>query len=113
MLCEDDAMSTHGLLCPTRFVPQILISAVGEEIITLCITFLRSSDYIKNPYLKSSLVTLLFSGTWPIYHLKRGVLGDALAGSDFANEHLLHAHMKWYIGKESAPGWKQAMADSL
>ncbi|EMR65342.1 putative ubiquitin conjugation factor e4 protein [Eutypa lata UCREL1] len=77
-----------------RFVPQILISAVGEEIITLCITFLRSSEYIKNPYLKSSLVTLLFSGTWPIYHLKRGVLGDALAGSDFANEHLLHALMK-------------------
>ncbi|RYP33004.1 hypothetical protein DL767_004915 [Monosporascus sp. MG133] len=77
-----------------RFIPQILISAVGEEIITLCITFLRSSEYIKNPYLKSSLVTLLFSGTWPIYHLKRGVLGDALAGSEFANEHLLHALMK-------------------
>ncbi len=77
------------------------MSAVGEELIVLCITFLRCSEYVKNPYLKSSLVTLLFSGTWPIYHLKRGILGDALAGSDFANEHLLHALMKWYIGKES------------
>lgn len=99
MLLQDTSASNYISLFTTRFVPQILISAVGEEIITLCITFLRSSEYIKNPYLKSSLVTLLFSGTWPIYHLKRGVLGDALAGSDFANEHLLHALMKWYIGK--------------
>ncbi|KAI1644838.1 ubiquitin conjugation factor E4 [Daldinia loculata] len=80
-----------------RFLPDILVSAVGDEIITLCITFLRSSEYIKNPYLKSSLVTLLFSGTWPLYHLSRGVLGDTLVGSKFANEHLLHSLMKFYI----------------
>ncbi|KAI1374861.1 ubiquitin conjugation factor E4 [Hypoxylon crocopeplum] len=80
-----------------RFLPQILVSAVGDEIATLCITFLRSSEYVKNPYLKSSLVTLLFSGTWPVYHLTRGVLGDTLIGSSFANEHLLHALMKFYI----------------
>ncbi|KAI5926032.1 ubiquitin elongating factor core [Camillea tinctor] len=80
-----------------RFLPNILVSAVGDEIITLCITFLRSSEYIKNPYLKSSLVTLLFAGTWPLYHLSRGVLGDTLIGSEFANEHLLHSLMKFYI----------------
>ncbi|KAI8634270.1 ubiquitin fusion degradation protein 2 [Xylariaceae sp. FL1651] len=80
-----------------RFLPNILMSAIGDEIIMLCITFLRSSEYIKNPYLKSSLVTLLFSGTWPLYHLSRGVLGDSLIGSDFANEHLLHSLMKFYI----------------
>ncbi|KAI1214280.1 ubiquitin conjugation factor E4 [Annulohypoxylon truncatum] len=80
-----------------RFKPQILVSAVGDEIITFCITFLRSSEYIKNPYLKSSLVTLLFSGTWPVYHLSKGILGDSLSSSSFANEHLLHALMKFYI----------------
>ncbi|KAI1152934.1 ubiquitin elongating factor core-domain-containing protein [Nemania diffusa] len=80
-----------------RYMPNILMSAVGDEIITLCITFLRSSEYIKNPYLKSSLVTLLFSGTWPMYHLSRGVLGDSLVGSTFANDHLLHSLMKFYI----------------
>ncbi|KAI0200542.1 ubiquitin fusion degradation protein 2 [Astrocystis sublimbata] len=80
-----------------RFLPNMLISAMGDEIIALCITFLRSSEYIKNPYLKSSLVTLLFSGTWPVYHLSRGVLGDTLIGSSFANEHLLHSLMKFYI----------------
>lgn len=34
-----------------------------------------------------------------MYHLSRGVLGDSLIGSDFANEHLLHSLMKFYIGK--------------
>ncbi|KAI0830901.1 ubiquitin conjugation factor E4 [Hypoxylon sp. FL0890] len=80
-----------------RYMPRILMSAVGDEVITLCITFLRSSEYIKNPYLKSSLVTLLYSGTWPVYHLTRGVLGDFLIATPFSNEHLLHALMKFYI----------------
>lgn len=76
-----------------------MISAVGDEIIALCITFLTNSDYIKNPYLKAKLVSLLFHGTWPIYHRTKGVLGDALTGTKFANDHLLHALMKFYIGK--------------
>ncbi|KAI1863316.1 uncharacterized protein JN550_009636 [Neoarthrinium moseri] len=80
-----------------RFMPQIMISAVGDEIVALAITFLRSSEYIKNPYLKSSLVTVLFAGQFPMYHLSRGILGDILVGSGFANEYLLHALMKFYI----------------
>lgn len=84
-----------------RWLPKILPSAVGEEMIALCITFLRSSDYIKNPYLKSSLVSLLFSSTWPFMHFKRGVLGDQLVSLPFANEYLLHALMKFYIECES------------
>ncbi|XP_044723898.1 ubiquitin elongating factor core domain-containing protein [Hirsutella rhossiliensis] len=84
-----------------RWLPKILPSAVGEEMIALCITFLRSSEYIKNPYLKSSLVSLLFSSTWPFMHFKRGVLGDQLVSLPFANEFLLHALMKFYIECES------------
>ncbi|GFP58427.1 ubiquitin conjugation factor E4 [Trichoderma asperellum] len=84
-----------------RWLPTILPSAVGEEMIALCITFLRSSEQIKNPYLKSSLVSLLFSGTWPFMHLKRGVLGDQLISIKFANDFLLHALMKFYIECES------------
>ncbi|KJR83983.1 ubiquitin conjugation factor E4 B [Sporothrix schenckii 1099-18] len=80
-----------------RRVPRILPSAVGDEMVALCITFLESSEYIRNPYLKSSLVSLLFSGTWRMYHLANGVLGDALTNSAFANKHLLHALMKFYI----------------
>ncbi|EFX06648.1 ubiquitin fusion degradation protein [Grosmannia clavigera kw1407] len=84
-----------------RRVPRILPSAVGDEMVALCITFLESSDYIRNPYLKSSLVSLLYSGTWRMYHLTNGVLGDALANSKLANRHLLHALMKFYIECES------------
>lgn len=76
-------------------------SAVGSEMIALCVAFLESSHFIKNPYLKSSLVTLLFSGTWPFMHFKKGVLGDQLYGSKFANDYLLHALMKFYIEAES------------
>ncbi|TAQ85089.1 hypothetical protein B7494_g6589 [Chlorociboria aeruginascens] len=84
-----------------KYVPEIMISAVGDEIIALCITFLTNSEYIKNPYLKAKLVTLLFQGTWPIYHRTKGVLGDALTGTKFSNDHLLHALMKFYIEVES------------
>jgi len=82
----------------SRFVPQVIISTQTDELIVLCITFLRNSEYIKNPYLKSGLVSLLFHGTWPVYHRQKGVLGDALTGEKFANDHLLHALMKFYIG---------------
>ncbi|KAK4245328.1 ubiquitin elongating factor core-domain-containing protein [Corynascus novoguineensis] len=84
-----------------RYIPQIILSAVGEEMIVLCVTFLESSEYIRNPYLKSSLVTLLSHGTWPTYHLKKGVLGDLMTNSKFANDYLLHAVMKFYIECES------------
>ena len=84
-----------------RYIPQIILSAVGDEMVALCITFLESSEYVKNPYLKSSLVSLLFNGTWPTYHLKKGVLGDLMTNTKFANDYLLHAVMKFYIECES------------
>ncbi|KAG4424499.1 hypothetical protein IFR04_002377 [Cadophora malorum] len=84
-----------------RYIPDVMISAVGDELIALCITFLTNSDYIKNPYLKAKLVSLLFNGTWPVYHRTKGVLGDSLIGLKFANDHLLHALMKFYIEVES------------
>ncbi|KAK0704848.1 ubiquitin elongating factor core-domain-containing protein [Lasiosphaeris hirsuta] len=84
-----------------RYIPSIIISAVGDEMIALSLTFLESSDYVKNPYLKSSLISLLFHGTWPTYHLKKGVLGDLMTSTKFANDYLLHAVMKFYIECES------------
>jgi ubiquitin conjugation factor E4 B len=84
-----------------RYIPQIILSAAGDEMIALCITFLESSEYVKNPYLKSSLVTLLAHGTWPTYSLKKGVLGDLMTNTKFANDYLLHSVMKFYIECES------------
>lgn len=95
----DDIVSNFKFI--VRFIPQIIISSQTDELIALCITFLRNSEYIKNPYLKSGLVTILFHGTWPVYHRQKGILGDSLTGDKFANDHLLHSLMKFYIEAES------------
>lgn len=84
-----------------RYIPKVIMSAVGDELVGLCVAFLESSEYVRNPYLKSKLVTLLFNGSWPIYHLSKGVLGDVMTNSNFSNKHLLHAVMKFYIECES------------
>ncbi|OAL47049.1 ubiquitin conjugation factor E4 [Pyrenochaeta sp. DS3sAY3a] len=85
----------------TRHMPHIITSTQCEELVKICIAFLRSSEYIKNPYLKSGLVTILFHGVWEIPGRSKGVLGDTLFAHDFAMRHLLHALMKFYIECES------------
>ncbi|KAL1999265.1 hypothetical protein VTN02DRAFT_4809 [Thermoascus thermophilus] len=81
-------------------MPQIITATQGDELVMLCITFLESSEYIKNPYLKAGLVSILFRGTWPRPGGGRGVLVDLLNSMPFANEYLLHAIMKFYIEAE-------------
>jgi ubiquitin conjugation factor E4 B len=85
----------------TRMMPTIITKTQCEEIVKICIVFLRSSEYIKNPYLKSGLVTILFHGVWEIRGNPKGVLGDTLFASGFAMKHLLHALMQFYNECES------------
>jgi ubiquitin conjugation factor E4 B len=91
----------------TRKMPQIITQTQGVELVHICVTFLRNSEYIKNPYLKSGLVSILFSGVWPMPGRAHGILGDILMGSDFSMKHLLHALMKFYIEAESTGGHTQ------
>ncbi|KAJ5711554.1 hypothetical protein N7488_005710 [Penicillium malachiteum] len=81
-------------------MPQIITATQGDELVMLCIAFLESSSYIKNPYLKAGLVSILFRGTWDRPGGARGVLVDLLNSMAFANEYLLHAVMKFYIEAE-------------
>ncbi|RMZ66057.1 ubiquitin conjugation factor E4 [Pyrenophora seminiperda CCB06] len=85
----------------TRYMPHIITSTQCEELVKICIALLRSSEYIKNPYLKSGLVTILYHGVWAIPGRPKGVLGDTLFAHNFAMQHLLHALMKFYIECES------------
>ena len=85
----------------TRNLPQIITVSQCEELVTICITFLKSSEFIKNPYLKSGLVTILFHGVWPLWNRAKGVLGDLLNSMPFAHKYLLNALMKFYIEAES------------
>ncbi|KAI9734960.1 MAG: hypothetical protein M1834_002042 [Cirrosporium novae-zelandiae] len=91
----------------TRNIPQIITASQSEELVVLCITFLRSSQYIKNPYLKAGLITILFRGTWPMYSRPKGILGDLLVGFPFATEHLLHSLMQYFIEAEFTGGHTQ------
>lgn len=81
-------------------MPDIVTSTQAEELVKLCITFLRSSSYIKNPGLKSGLVTILFRGTWPRRTGGKGVLDFLLNSMPFALENLLHTLMQFYIEAE-------------
>lgn len=85
----------------TQNIPHIITPQQCEEIMQICITFLRNTEYVKNPGVKSGLVTILFFGVQPFHHHARGVLGDLLMASPFAQKHLLHALMKFYIEAES------------
>ena len=73
----------------------------------LCITFLRSSEYIKNPYLKAGLVTILYKGTWPLREGGQGVLAGLYNSMPFATEHLQHALMQFFIEAEFMGGHGQ------
>lgn len=85
----------------TSHMPQIINSTQCDELVMICITFLRSSEYIKNPYLKSGLVSILFYGVMPVRQSSKGILGDVLNALPFALKHLLHALMQFYIECES------------
>ena len=95
----EDVVSNFKFI--VRNMPQIITSTQSDELVMLCITLLRSSEYIKNPYLKSGLITILFQGTWPTYNRRKGILGDLLNALPFANEHLLHSVIKFYIEVEA------------
>lgn len=81
-------------------MPHVITSTQGDELVMLCISFLQSSEYIKNPYLKAGLATILFRGTWPRRNGSRGVLVDLLNSMPFATDYLLHSLMKFYIEVE-------------
>jgi len=84
-----------------RNMPHIVTSTQADELVMLCVTFLRNSDYIKNPGLKSGLISILYQGIWPVYGRQKGILGDLLNSLPFATDYLLHSLMKFYIEVES------------
>lgn len=90
-----------------RNMPQIITSTQADELIMLCIVFLQSSEYIKNPYLKAGLITIMFHGIWPVYNRSKGILGDLLFSLPFATKHLLHGLMKFYIEIETTGAHNQ------
>ncbi len=90
-----------------RNMPQIITSTQSDELVELCVTFLQTSEYIKNPYLKSGLVTIMYHGVWPVYNRSNGILGDLLKSLPFATKYLLHGLMKFYNEVENTGAHNQ------
>lgn len=88
-------------------LPHVIAQQKPAELIMLCVTFLHNSEYIKNPYLKASLVTILFRGTWTWQRGGQGILADLYNSEPFAIKHLLHSMMKFFIEAEFMGGHGQ------
>ncbi|KAK5090159.1 Ubiquitin conjugation factor E4 [Lithohypha guttulata] len=88
-------------------LPQIITSTQSDELIMLCIAFLESSGFIKNPYLKAELITILYRGTAPYRYGGPGILANQYNALPFATEHLMHAVMRFFIEAEFMGGHTQ------
>ncbi|TFK40817.1 ubiquitin elongating factor core-domain-containing protein [Crucibulum laeve] len=70
------------------------------ELLTFVLTFLTSTWYIKNPFLKSKINDVLFMSIWGYGRERNGILGDLLNTHPMALKHLMPALMHFYIEVE-------------
>lgn len=101
----EDISGNFGFIM--EYMPQVISSTQSDELIILCITFLRNSQYIKNPYLKSQLITVLYKGTWAYRQGGVGKLADQYNSLPFATDNLLHSLMNFFIESEFMGGHQQ------
>lgn len=86
----------------SRFTPNLLSSSTNTILVIFTLVFLRSKNFIKNPYLKAKLVEVLYNGSRPLRRGEtQGALGDLLHAHEFALAHLFPTLMSFYIEVES------------
>ncbi|KAK7469287.1 Ubiquitin conjugation factor E4 [Stygiomarasmius scandens] len=71
-----------------------------NELLVFILTFLTSTWYIKNPFLKSKINDVLFMCTWGYGRERNGILGSLLHSHPMALKHLMPALMHFYIEVE-------------
>ncbi|KIJ54955.1 hypothetical protein M422DRAFT_153298 [Sphaerobolus stellatus SS14] len=82
-------------------VPNSLELSGKSELLDFTLTFLSSTWYIKNPYLKSKLMQIMFYGTLPYGNQNLGILGGLLNSHPLALKHLMSCTVSFYIEVES------------
>ncbi|TFK28063.1 ubiquitin conjugation factor E4 [Coprinopsis marcescibilis] len=80
--------------------PEKFELAGKNELLVFILTFLTSTWYIKNPFLKSKINDALFMGTWGYGRERNGVLGNLLNTHPMALKHLMSALTHFYIEVE-------------
>lgn len=73
-----------------------------EELLFFLMTFLTSTWYIKNPYLKNKIIDTLFYSSVSYYQGQDSLLGNLLNGHPIALNNLIPALTTNYIGTLSA-----------
>ncbi|KAG7088410.1 hypothetical protein E1B28_012407 [Marasmius oreades] len=71
-----------------------------NEVLTFVLTFLTSTWYIKNPFLKSKINDILFMCLWGYGRERNGILGGLLHSHPLALKHLMPALTNFYIEVE-------------
>ncbi|GAA5817498.1 hypothetical protein MFLAVUS_011046 [Mucor flavus] len=79
---------------------HVMSQCSHDELVTFIITFLRSTKYVKNPYLKAKLVEILFFFTYPIAKGVPGELESILNSHPLALQHLVPSLMNFYVEVE-------------
>ncbi|KAJ4482100.1 ubiquitin conjugation factor E4 [Lentinula aciculospora] len=84
----------------TRHAPDKFELAGKSELLTFILTFLSSTWYIKNPFLKSKINDVLFLSIWGYGRERNGILGGLLNTHPLALKHLMSMLMHFYIEVE-------------
>ncbi|KAK9476479.1 ubiquitin elongating factor core-domain-containing protein [Lipomyces japonicus] len=92
---------TGFLIYYSRNFPDFLFEQQHVELVAFSVTFLNASHYIKNPYLKSKIIEVLFYGTYAQRPAPLGYLGETLTSLPYSIQHLFHSLMSFYIEIES------------
>ncbi|CAG8606478.1 30901_t:CDS:10, partial [Racocetra persica] len=88
---------TELFLFVAKYTPRSCVAS-QDVLIVFIITFLKSSSYIKKPYLKAKLVEILFYFTFR--NDREGGIVDLLNSHPLALNHLLPALMSFYVEVE-------------
>ncbi|EIW81074.1 hypothetical protein CONPUDRAFT_55967 [Coniophora puteana RWD-64-598 SS2] len=88
------------LLFVVRHSPESLDLSGKTELIIFALTFLTSTWYIKNPFLKAKINEMVFYGVLPYGHERHGILSGLLNSHPMALKHLMSALMHFYVEVE-------------
>ncbi|KAF7987086.1 hypothetical protein HWV62_255 [Athelia sp. TMB] len=83
-----------------RYTPESLELSGKTELVIFALTFLTSTWYIKNPFLKAHINEALFYGILGYGNERNGILGNLLNTHPMALKHLMPALMQFYIEVE-------------
>ncbi|KAI6042671.1 ubiquitin elongating factor core-domain-containing protein [Pisolithus marmoratus] len=83
-----------------RHSPHSLELSGKEELVIFSLTFLTSTWYIKNPFLKAKVNEAIFYGILPYAHERNGILSGVLNSHPVALKNLIPAMTHFYIEVE-------------